>query len=158
MILINSMIPHPVTLQWRHNERDDVWNHHFLNCLLNRLFRCKSDNNKTHVSLDFVRGIHHWPVVSPHKGPVLWKVFHVLGWGWDWGLGRGVPQYNSLVLPQPIISKILKRNGHPWEAITYIWRSDISNNDFPMSQSEFWLVLFPGSLLTIYVLNFSEGA
>ena len=27
------------------------------------------------VSLAFVRGIHRWPVNSPHKGPVMWKMF-----------------------------------------------------------------------------------
>ena len=29
-------------LQWRHNERDGVSNHQRLDCLLNRLFRCRS--------------------------------------------------------------------------------------------------------------------
>ena len=28
------------------------------------------------VSLAFVRGIHRWPVNSPHKGPVTRKMFH----------------------------------------------------------------------------------
>ena len=27
------------------------------------------------TSLAFVRGIHRWPVNSPHKGPVAWKMF-----------------------------------------------------------------------------------
>ena len=27
------------------------------------------------ASLAFVRGIHRWPVNSPHKGPVTWKMF-----------------------------------------------------------------------------------
>ena len=27
------------------------------------------------TSLAFVRGIHGWPVNSPHKGPVAWKMF-----------------------------------------------------------------------------------
>ena len=27
------------------------------------------------ASLDFVRGIHWWPVDSPHKEPVTWKMF-----------------------------------------------------------------------------------
>ena len=30
--------PHPITLQWRHNERNGVSNHQRLECLLNRLF------------------------------------------------------------------------------------------------------------------------
>ena len=31
-----------ITLQWRHNEGDGVSNHRRLDCLLNRLFRCRS--------------------------------------------------------------------------------------------------------------------
>ena len=31
-----------VSLQWRHNVRDGVWNHQPLDCLLNCLFRCRS--------------------------------------------------------------------------------------------------------------------
>ena len=38
-------IPQLWTLQWRHNERDGVSNHQHLDCLLNRLFSCRS--NKT---------------------------------------------------------------------------------------------------------------
>ena len=31
--------------------------------------------HQSSASLDFVRGIHRWPVNSPHKGPVTWKIF-----------------------------------------------------------------------------------
>ena len=31
--------------------------------------------HQSSVSLAFVRGIHRWPVNSPHKGPVTWKMF-----------------------------------------------------------------------------------
>ena len=31
--------------------------------------------HKSSVSLAFVRGIHRWPVNSPHKGPVTRKIF-----------------------------------------------------------------------------------
>ena len=31
--------------------------------------------HRSSVSLAFVRGIHRWPVNSPHKGPVTWKIF-----------------------------------------------------------------------------------
>ena len=36
-----------------------------------------SDQRKHHssASLAFVRGIHRWPVNSPHKGPVMQKMF-----------------------------------------------------------------------------------
>ena len=41
------------SLQWRHSERDDVLNHRRLDCLLNRLFRCRS--KKASNRLVFVR-------------------------------------------------------------------------------------------------------
>ena len=31
-----------IPLQWRHNEHDGISNHRLIDCLLNRLFRCKS--------------------------------------------------------------------------------------------------------------------
>ena len=37
---------------------------------------CSDPDQRTHqssTSLVFVRGIHWWPVNSPHKGPVMWK-------------------------------------------------------------------------------------
>ena len=56
-----------LTLQWRHNKRDGVSNH-----------RCSgADQSKyqTSASLTFMRGIHRWPVNSPHKVPVTRKLF-----------------------------------------------------------------------------------
>ena len=38
---------------------------------------CSDVDQRKHqssVSLAFVRGIHRWPVNSPHKGPVTWKM------------------------------------------------------------------------------------
>ena len=64
-----------VTLQWRHNERDVVSNHQPHDCLLNRLFRRRSKKTSSSASLAFVRGIHRWPVNSPHKWPVTRKMF-----------------------------------------------------------------------------------
>ena len=34
--------------------------------------------HQSSVSLAFVRGIHRWPVNSPHKGPVTRKCFHLM--------------------------------------------------------------------------------
>ena len=69
-----------MSLQWRDNEHHDVSNHQPHDCLLNRLFRCrwKIKTKKQHqssVPLAFVRGIHRWPVNSPHKWPVTRKMF-----------------------------------------------------------------------------------
>ena len=62
-------------LQWRHNERDCVSNHRRLDCLPNRFSRVDQRNHQSSASLAFVRGIHQWPVNSPHKGPVTRKMF-----------------------------------------------------------------------------------
>ena len=59
-----------ITLQWRHNGNNGVSNHQPRHCLLNRLSRRRSKK----TSLAFVRGIHRWPVNSPHKGPVTRKM------------------------------------------------------------------------------------
>ena len=48
---------------------DGISSHWHLDCLRNRLFRRRSKKiSKLHVT-----GL--WPVVSPHKGPVTWKMF-----------------------------------------------------------------------------------
>ena len=62
-------------LQWRHNERDGVSNHQPYDCLLMRLFRQRSKKTSKLRVTGFVRGIHRWPVNSPHKGPVTRKMF-----------------------------------------------------------------------------------
>ena len=46
------------------------------------------------VSLAFVRGIHLWPVNSLHKGPVMWKCFHLMTSSW----------------PEPKLTQIYCRN------------------------------------------------
>ena len=63
------------TSQSRHNERDVVSNHRPHGCLLNCLFRRRSKKHQSSASLYFVRGIHRWPVNSPHKRPVTRKMF-----------------------------------------------------------------------------------
>ena len=43
--------------------------------------------HKSSASLAFVRGIHWWPVNSPQKGPVTWKMFPfddvIMGFMWS---------------------------------------------------------------------------
>ena len=57
------------SLQWRHNGHDGVSNQRPVDCLLNRLFRRRSKKtSKLRVTGLFVRGIHRWPMDSPHKG------------------------------------------------------------------------------------------
>ena len=38
--------------------------------------------HQSSASLAFVRGIHRWPVNSPHKGPVTRKCFHLMASSW----------------------------------------------------------------------------
>ena len=66
---------HGATLHWRHNDHDGVSNHQPDGCLLNRLFRRRSKKiSKLHVT-GFCGGIHRGPVNSPHKWPVIRKMF-----------------------------------------------------------------------------------
>ena len=41
-MIVPVSVKQPCSLQWRHNERDRVSNHQPPDCLLNRLFRCRS--------------------------------------------------------------------------------------------------------------------
>ena len=50
--------------------------HRRLDCLLNRLFDADKKYQSS-VSLAFVRGIHRWPMNSPHKGPGTLKMLPV---------------------------------------------------------------------------------
>ena len=63
------------SLQWRHNEPDGVSNLQSHDRLLSCLLRRRSKKTSSSASLAFVRGIHWWPVNSPHKGPVTRKMF-----------------------------------------------------------------------------------
>ena len=63
------------TLQWCHNQRDGVPNHQPHDCLLNRLFRYRSKKHQSSAPLNFVSGIHRWPMKSLHKGPVTQNKF-----------------------------------------------------------------------------------
>ena len=70
-----DIFSHWFTLQWRHNGLDGVSNHQPHHCLLNRLFGRRSKKTSKFASLAFVRGIHRGLVNSPHKWPVMWKMF-----------------------------------------------------------------------------------
>ena len=75
VIVLFSVFEKIVSLQWRHNERDGVSNHQSCNCLLNRLFKARiKENIKAPCHWPLCWGIHRWPVNSPHKWPVTWKM------------------------------------------------------------------------------------
>ena len=63
-----------ISLQWRYNGYDGISNHQRHDCLLNHLFKRRSKKQSS-ASLAFVREIHRGPVNSPHKWPVMRKMF-----------------------------------------------------------------------------------
>ena len=62
------------SLQWRHNGHDGFSNHQPHDCLLNRLFRCRSKLCVTGLCA----GNSSVTVNSPHKWPVTRKCFHLM--------------------------------------------------------------------------------
>ena len=74
-IILSSRLLHLwcplISLHWRHNERNGVLNHQ------PHVFFAAADQRKHQSSspLPFVRGIHRWPLNSPHKWPVTRKMF-----------------------------------------------------------------------------------
>ena len=71
--LINHHVFCSLSFQRRHNEHHGVSNHQPHYCT--QPFIQAQIRENTKASLAFVRGIHRWPVNSPHKGPVTRKVF-----------------------------------------------------------------------------------
>ena len=63
------------TLHWRDNEHDGVSNHQPHGCLLNRLFRRRSQKTSKLRVTGLCVGNSPGPVNSPHKGPVTRKMF-----------------------------------------------------------------------------------
>ena len=65
-------------LQWRYNERDGV---QITDVSIVFSTVCPGADQRKHqssTSLAFVRGNHQWLVDSPHKGPITWKIFHMM--------------------------------------------------------------------------------
>ena len=64
-----------LSLQWRHNGRDGVSNHQPHDYYSTVYSGADQRKHQSSVSLAFVRGIHLWPVNSPHKWPVTREMF-----------------------------------------------------------------------------------
>ena len=63
------------SIQWRHNESDGV-SITSLTIIYSTVYSgAHQRKHQSSASLAFVRGIHRWPVNSPHKGPVPRKMF-----------------------------------------------------------------------------------
>ena len=65
-------------LQARHNGRDGVSTQQPHDCYSTVYSGTNQRKHQPAASLAFVRGIHRWPVNSPHKGPVTQKCFHLM--------------------------------------------------------------------------------
>ena len=63
------------SLQWRHSGRDSVSNHQPHDCLINRLFRRRSNQTSKFRVTGLCVGKSPGPVNSPHKWPVTRKMF-----------------------------------------------------------------------------------
>ena len=63
------------TLQWRHKERDGVSNHRRLECMLNRLFKRRSNETSKLRVTGICEGNPLVTGGSPHKEPVTRKMF-----------------------------------------------------------------------------------
>ena len=71
---------------------------------------CLGTDQRKHqssASLAFVRGIHRWPVNSPHKGPVMRKCFHLMTSSWN------IP--NDSILPS--VRRTSGYHRHFWNII-----------------------------------------
>ena len=78
-IVTNIYMQLIAALQWRHNEHGGISNHQPYECLLNRLFRRRSNEipklRVTGLCVGNSPVIHWWLVNYPHWGPVAWKMF-----------------------------------------------------------------------------------
>ena len=74
-----AIIVHDMTFWRRHNERHGISNHRRLNCLLNRLFRCRSKKTSKLRVTDLCEG--NSPVTGgfPSLRPVTRKIFQCDG-------------------------------------------------------------------------------
>ena len=103
-----------VPLQWRHTGRNGVSNYLPHDCLLNRLFGCKSKKTSKLRVTGLCGGIHRWPVNSPHKGPVtrfffIWWRHHGLHWSPVTQLTNGSVMRNFDIFFFVSVSKILNK-------------------------------------------------
>ena len=60
-------------IPWRNNGHGSVSNHQPHDCLLNRLFRRRSNKSLNSASLAFVRGIQRGPANNAEKVPIWWR-------------------------------------------------------------------------------------
>ena len=72
---MDKCIHRTLLLQWRHNKRNGVSFTGVIDCLLNHMLRRWSKKISKLRVTGLCVGIHRWPVNSPHKRPVMRKMF-----------------------------------------------------------------------------------
>ena len=74
--------------------------------------------NQSSVSLAFVRGIHRWPVNSPHKGPVTRKMFPfddvIVSSAWGLTIDSTIPQISQCIWQICYGAPFCNRNMHTY--------------------------------------------
>ena len=85
--LINKIVMHfffhlAITLPWRHNDHDSVSNHQPHGCLLNRLFRRRSNETSKLRVTGLCVGNSPGPVNSRTKGQLRGKCLHLMTSSW----------------------------------------------------------------------------
>ena len=109
--------------------------------------------HQSFASLAFVRGIHRWPVNSPHKWPVMRKMFpfvDVIMYGLllAYGLAQSVPVWPSWRVKSHNINTLRPRqNGHHFAYD--IFKRIFLNENYLIFLFEFYLNIFPGAQLSI---------
>ena len=108
-----------------------------LSCLSNSLFSLTIMKTSNHALLVFVRGIHWSPVDSPHKGPVIPKMFpcHDV-----------IMYYNNLPVQEQLIHETLLDN----RTIIGCRFSKASMDKLAISLSHIWDKNIPGTINCYY--------
>ena len=85
------------SLQWRHNECDGS---QITSLMIVYSIVCSGADQRKHqnsTSLAFLRGIHRWPVNSPHKGSLTRKMFPLWRHHLEWAASLSAETDNSWV-------------------------------------------------------------
>ena len=109
--------------------------------------------HQSSASRAFARGIHRWPVNSPHKGPGTWKMFPFDGVIMYWIHHKKEALSTSLAFSDPLskcsnahfwyffvdsLNKLLN-NPSSWDAMALIWRH--CNVLAPREEFNIWLAI-----------------
>ena len=124
-------------LQWHHDGRDGFWNHRRLDCLFNRLFRCRSKKTSKLRVTGLCEG--NSPVAgefppqraSNAKNASIWwrhhdhRVSHSFGWKLPWiYVGRPRVYFSAIV---QVLTQILSRYHSTlfWFVTTKLWELNL---------------------------------